>query len=508
MALKNLNSDFQLLFSQLFKPDGGSGSGSEDPFRDTLKRFNHRFDINEEQIARELQGIKSSKSRTKKAGGKERQDLLEPLQTPEGKQLIAQVAKIIFTKFSQLPTTRSKKIDRFVVSGIKSKSIELHYHINTDQTAVVYEKVRAVKSLIIKEVFQTTQGKKFLKILDDGLAATGDGLYAVGHNMPVKEMTGAAFVRGAESIQADSNYGDEGGDQGYARIVKSKIATKIKDDLAKFDLNFEVIDEAFIFKNGQLTQRPNSTFTVYTDLETGFKNSVENQQGDSEKKEQARELGQALGNLKKYIQDTLKEEVQKARAAGWTNREGSDSFVEALGRGLVMSKSLLPLYKSGKAKNLTKWKGKGKNRYNKSKPFKHTYNTHRIKHSPDVVGSMKGVKGAPRIKAESGVDNMQIAASVLRSFVNTSLTKQVQGNMGRPGLENVTGRFAQSVNVVNANALGNHVHMDYTYQTDPYRVFENGNQYPSGYDPIPLIEKSIRELAAAKLETKFTLRRV
>ena len=75
------------------------------------------------------------------------------------------------------------------------------------------------------------------------------------------------------------------------------------------------------------------------------------------------------GKLRKYRQDTLELEVKKARAAGWTNREGSDSFVEALGRGLVMSKSLLPLYKSGKAKNLTKWKGKGKNRYNKSKPF-------------------------------------------------------------------------------------------------------------------------------------------
>ena len=507
MALKNLNSDFQLLFTQLFKPDGKT-SGSDDPFRDTLKRFNHRFDINEAQIAKELGDIKTSKTRTGKVEGKERQDKLAPLQTPEGKQLIGQVANIIFTKFSQLPTTRSKKIDRFVVSGIKSKSIELHYHINTDQTAVVYKAVGKQKSEIIKQVWQTTAGKKFLKILDDGLAATGSGLFAVGHNMPVKEMTGAAFVRGADSIQADSNYGDEGGDEGYTRKIKSKIAKKIKDDLAKYDLNFEVIDEAFIFKNGQLIQKPNSTFTVYTDLETGFKNSVENQQSNSEKKEQARELGQALADLKKYIQETLNTEIKKAGAAGYANREGSDSFIDALGRGIVMNRSLLPLYKNKTAKNRTKWKGKGKNRYNKSKPFTHTYKTHQIKHSPDVIGDMKGVKGAPRIKAESGVDDMQIAASVLRSFINTSLVKQVQGNMGKPGLQNQTGRFAESVNVINANAIGGQTHMDYTYQADPYRVFENGSQYSSGYDPRPLIEKSIRELAAAKLETKFTLRRV
>jgi hypothetical protein len=49
--------------------------------------------------------------------------------------------------------------------------------------------------------------------------------------------------------------------------------------------------------------------------------------------------------------------------------------------------------------------------------------------------------------------------------------------------------------------------MDYTYNP-LYRVFENGRQYTSSYDPRPLIEGSIRELAAAKLETKFTLRRV
>ena len=49
--------------------------------------------------------------------------------------------------------------------------------------------------------------------------------------------------------------------------------------------------------------------------------------------------------------------------------------------------------------------------------------------------------------------------------------------------------------------------MDYTYNPN-YRVFENGSQYPSNFDPRPLIENSIRELAAQKLETKFTLRRV
>ena len=79
--------------------------------------------------------------------------------------------------------------------------------------------------------------------------------------------------------------------------------------------------------------------------------------------------------------------------------------------------------------------------------------------------------------------------------------------MGRPALINRTGRFAESVTITNASSTGNLTHFDYTY--DPlYKVFEGGDNYTPNYDPRPLIEKSIRQLAAARLETKFTLRRV
>ena len=49
--------------------------------------------------------------------------------------------------------------------------------------------------------------------------------------------------------------------------------------------------------------------------------------------------------------------------------------------------------------------------------------------------------------------------------------------------------------------------MDYTYNP-LYRVFEGGRIIHQTMIQEPLIERSIRELAAARLETKFTLRRV
>jgi len=96
---------------------------------------------------------------------------------------------------------------------------------------------------------------------------------------------------------------------------------------------------------------------------------------------------------------------------------------------------------------------------------------------------------------------------VARAYINSRLPKQVVANMGRPQLENRSGRFAESVNIVNASSTGNMSNFDYTYNP-LYRVFEGGRDYTPNYDPRPLIEKSIRQLAAARLETKFTLRRV
>jgi len=65
MALKNLNSDFERIFTQIFKPPGKS-SGSDDPFRQFLKKFNHTFTISLKDTTEQLKGIRTSKRVTKK----------------------------------------------------------------------------------------------------------------------------------------------------------------------------------------------------------------------------------------------------------------------------------------------------------------------------------------------------------------------------------------------------------------------------------------------------------
>jgi hypothetical protein len=92
--------------------------------------------------------------------------------------------------------------------------------------------------------------------------------------------------------------------------------------------------------------------------------------------------------------------------------------------------------------------------------------------------------------------------------------------MGRPALRNQTGQFSNSVELLNLRDTGKTLTGEYTYtltgggqsknKRGVYSTFENlgTKQWPRGYNPKPLIAKSIRNLALKYTEKKFTLRRV
>ena len=81
--------------------------------------------------------------------------------------------------------------------------------------------------------------------------------------------------------------------------------------------------------------------------------------------------------------------------------------------------------------------------------------------------------------------------------------------MGRPALINRTGRFSNSVILESLTPSPAGMVGEYSYQYRPYETFENTGRYtwPAGYNPKPLITKSIRNLAIQHMETKLTLRR-
>ena len=105
--------------------------------------------------------------------------------------------------------------------------------------------------------------------------------------------------------------------------------------------------------------------------------------------------------------------------------------------------------------------------------------------------------------------------TALRALLNKKLPNKLIENMGQPSLENITGRFAQSARVVNITH-GKNIKVptiQYTYDTDPYQVFEMGGKGDSRWatqarDPRFIIDNTIREIAAEMMITKFNTQRL
>jgi hypothetical protein len=113
-------------------------------------------------------------------------------------------------------------------------------------------------------------------------------------------------------------------------------------------------------------------------------------------------------------------------------------------------------------------------------------------------------------KKVSGKKEKGLTLANLKGKINRSLPAEVRRNMGRPALINRTGTFSNSV-VLNSLRQGPKTLIgEYSYQSNPYQTFENlgVKQWPNGYNPKPLITKSIRNLAQRHVEAQFTLRRV
>jgi hypothetical protein len=101
----------------------------------------------------------------------------------------------------------------------------------------------------------------------------------------------------------------------------------------------------------------------------------------------------------------------------------------------------------------------------------------------------------------------------LASLINSKLTATVRENMGNPRLENQSGRFASSVKVTNVvSTKQGFPSIGYTYQKNPYQIFEQGvGKTPwatADRDPRKLIETSIRDIAKELLIGRFYTRRV
>ena len=120
--------------------------------------------------------------------------------------------------------------------------------------------------------------------------------------------------------------------------------------------------------------------------------------------------------------------------------------------------------------------------------------------------SLAGKVGRPAKQKRQVTTNLQ----KLQRDINKRLPAEIRRNMGRPALINQTGRFSNSAEITNLKETPAGLSANYTYQLSPYETFENKGvrKWPTGYNPKPLIAKSIRQLAMQYTEQRLvSLRR-
>ena len=120
---------------------------------------------------------------------------------------------------------------------------------------------------------------------------------------------------------------------------------------------------------------------------------------------------------------------------------------------------------------------------------------------------------AARVARVAKAKKSQVS-NILRSIaiINKELPDTVRKNMQSPQLVNRTGRFADSVKITDVvQTPKGYPSIGYTYQRNPYGVFEDGGgsaPWANGErDPRKLIDRSIREIAANMAIGRFYTRR-
>ncbi len=119
-------------------------------------------------------------------------------------------------------------------------------------------------------------------------------------------------------------------------------------------------------------------------------------------------------------------------------------------------------------------------------------------------------KSVKNIKAR---ESRQFSPFSLMAMIQEKLPQTVQKNMGSPRLENRTGRLARSVKLTDiTQTRQGFLSMGYTYEHDPYKVFEVGQGdarwATPDRDPRKLIDASIREVASNMALGRFYTRRI
>ena len=201
-------------------------------------------------------------------------------------------------------------------------------------------------------------------------------------------------------------------------------------------------------------------------------------------------------NKKKLLLDTLNKAIarlQKDPTLAFAELKGSDSFRTKKRKQVI--KTVVQPFKKIKGVKVTTEDTKIKNAKTEVK---------------GKIGSKARLTGKGRQKSvRKSMLSTGFSQVKLYAALNTRINAVVAKNMGAPGLEYQSGRFAGSVRVTDVSKTPQgFASIGYTYQLYPYQTFEPGfAQGSTDRDPRKLIDRSIREIAAQMVTGRLYTRR-
>ena len=489
MAKANLNNSLDDLYDFLFPKN--AKAGADNLLRKELDKEVHIFSVHKETVKNQLLqhqealgGEGKTKDERKKLPkyspfGSNDAGILEEFagdlildladRVKSGTYAKAEVETIIH------PSTNSGKLLKIKVSG----------------SAKPYNTLSTLRSEVGGKLMKAP---KYKKLFAKSYQSAGY-LMAIGHDVGVVSAKGSAIVNELEDHQG-------------IIIGEIDVAKDAIDLIKKFDLKYNLQLEHYRdvkVEGGKLTKN----VEVHSNLEGHFYNSVvkANREGDlgfSEK-----EIAKKIQTVLKGIRKRINKHFASLGADEFAKVETSQSMLDDMKAMILFSPKIKKVTKNKKiVKKLPTKIKEPKNFSDKSKPRERKMTT--VSKQDKNYSAMPARKSPAKERAttESG-DSL----APLMAILNSKLPQTVARNMGPPGLENQTGRFASSVRVTDVSRTAQGFpSVGYDYRRNPYQVFETGSGRAPwatpDRDPRKLIDASIREIAAQFAIGRFYTRRI
>lgn len=295
----------------------------------------------------------------------------------------------------------------------------------------------------------------------------GDAGYAVSSMTAIRGLGVLArsdkFLKGTESAQSEV--------ESLRANVLAEYLKIISSEPISIDSSIKAEVESDLWVDAKGTLRKTNTYVLT------FQSALENQQAAPAERA-------ALDKVRKYI------EKQYIGAHNILKEHGGGTAEEALEGVIdyVISKSVK------KVKVASKGKSSYKHNHKASSTVKRKISAQ--------VSSVSASKAKTVATPKSSVN--------IVSLLNSKLPDEIRKRMTYPRLRYRTGRFSQSVKVLAQNDLKTGTSFSYTYQKDPYQLFEPGRSRLATPDRNPrnIIDESIRSIAAKQMAGRFFTRRV